>query len=96
MIGDFYPTAQDVTGGFARIGRALRSTPTMEKPMSELKKTTPPTAFTPEEKLRVAFAHICLGVDQHTLSAMYGINPGRVAEAVNAVRSALTKKEPTA
>lgn len=47
------------------------------------------TALAPDEKLRVAFAHMVLGVDQHTLAAMYGVNSGRVAEAVTAVRQAL-------
>jgi hypothetical protein len=47
------------------------------------------TAFSPEDKIRVAFAHLCLGIDQHKLAGMYGINPGRVAEAVKAVREAV-------
>lgn len=50
---------------------------------------TPKTSLAPDEKLRVAFAHIVLGVDQHVLAAMYGVNPGRVAEAVTQVRAAV-------
>jgi hypothetical protein len=55
---------------------------TIEKPENK-------TAFSPEDKIRVAFAHLCLGIDQHKLAGMYGINPGRVAEAVKAVREAV-------
>ena len=47
------------------------------------------TQLTPDEKLRVAYAHIINGVDQHVLSALFGINPGRVNEAIMAVRRAI-------
>lgn len=47
------------------------------------------TALTPEERIRVAFGHLCLGVDQHLLAALYGVNSARVAEAVAAVREAV-------
>jgi len=56
-------------------------------------KSKPSTSLAPVEKVRVAFAHICLGVDQHTLASMYGINPGRVSEAVKAVREAVKNIE---
>ena len=47
------------------------------------------TALTPDEKLRVASAHLLSGVDQHVLASIFGVNPGRIAEAVTAVRAAL-------
>ena len=39
-----------------------------------------------EDVLRIAFAHLVLGIDQHKIAAMYGINSGRVAEIVKAIR----------
>lgn len=47
----------------------------------------------PDERLRVAFAHLCLGVDQHALAAVFGVNPGRVAEAVALAREAFAFPE---
>lgn len=47
------------------------------------------TALTPQEKLRVAVAHLCEGVDQHVLAALMGVNQGRINEAVTAVRRAI-------
>ena len=44
------------------------------------------TQLTAEEKITVSWAHLVKGVDQHTLAAMYNVNPGRVAEAIAAVR----------
>lgn len=35
----------------------------------------------PHDKIRVAFGHYCLGIDQHDLAALFGVNPGRVSEA---------------
>lgn len=46
-------------------------------------------ALTPRERIQVAFAHLVLGIDQHDLAATFGVNSGRVAEAVNAVRQAV-------
>lgn len=46
------------------------------------------TALTPEEKLIAAWAHITQGVSQQTLAAIYGVNSGRIAEAVKAARKA--------
>jgi hypothetical protein len=52
-------------------------------------------ALAPKDKLRVAFMHIIGGVEQHILAAGFNVNPGRVAEAVTAVRDALgIKPEP--
>lgn len=42
-----------------------------------------------EQQICVAWAYFVQGVDQATLSALYGVNQGRVAEACKAVRQAL-------
>jgi hypothetical protein len=47
------------------------------------------TSLTPEEKIKAAYLHEIMGVDQHILAAAYGVNPGRVAEAIKTVRSAI-------
>ena len=47
------------------------------------------TALTSEEKLKAAYFHIVRGVDQHVLADMFNVNPGRIAEAVSAVRVAI-------
>jgi hypothetical protein len=51
----------------------------------------------PLEKLKAAYMHDVLGVDQHIIAAFFGINSGRVNEAIRDVRQAigLTRKEPT-
>lgn len=46
-------------------------------------------ALTPLEKLRVAYFHEVRGVEQHVLADWTGVNPGRVAEAIVAVRKAI-------
>jgi len=46
------------------------------------------TALTPDEKLKAAWGHLIQGVDQHTIAALYGVNPARVAEAIAAARAA--------
>jgi hypothetical protein len=47
------------------------------------------TALTPAEKLRCAVAVLLDGFDQHRVAALMGVNPGRVNEAVMAVRQAI-------
>jgi hypothetical protein len=47
------------------------------------------TALTPDEVLRVAFAHLLYGVDQHALAMLFTVNPGRIAEAVKAIEWAM-------
>ena len=47
------------------------------------------TELTPEEKLRAAHAHIINGVDQHVIASLFAVNPGRVNEAIMAVRRAI-------
>jgi hypothetical protein len=49
----------------------------------------PKTRLEPDEKLKAAYAHEILGVEQHVIAALYGINSGRVAEAVAEVRKAV-------
>jgi hypothetical protein len=49
----------------------------------------PKVALTPAEKLRVAVAVLIEGFDQHRVAALMGVNPGRVNEAVMAVRQAI-------
>jgi outer membrane receptor protein involved in Fe transport len=46
-------------------------------------------ALTPAEKLRVAVAVLVDGFDQHRVAALMGVNPGRINEAVVAVRQAI-------
>lgn len=60
-----------------------------EKPFVEHK-----TALTPAEKLRVAVAVLVWGWDQHKVAALMDVNPGRVAEAVVAIRAALNGEHP--
>jgi hypothetical protein len=47
------------------------------------------TTLTPAERLRVAVAVLVDGFDQHRVAALMGVNPGRVNEAVVAVRKAI-------
>ena len=44
--------------------------------------------LTPDEKLRAAYAHLINGVDQHHIAALFGVNAGRVNEAIQDVRKA--------
>jgi hypothetical protein len=46
-------------------------------------------SLSPEEKLRVAHAHIINRIEQHHIASLFGVNSGRVAEAVAAVRKAV-------
>jgi len=46
----------------------------------------PKVSLDPEEVLRIAAAHLLMGVHQHTLASMWGTDSGRVAEAVIALR----------
>jgi len=51
------------------------------------------TELTPDEKLRAAYANIINGVEQHHIAALFGVNSGRVNEAVQAVRAAIGMKK---
>jgi len=42
----------------------------------------------PNEVLIVAYAYLIGGVDQQVLAAIYGVNAGRISEAVTVVREA--------
>lgn len=48
--------------------------------------TEPKKSLTPNEVLIVANAALVSGVFQHHLAAMYGVDSGRIAEAVVAIR----------
>lgn len=48
------------------------------------------TFLTPAEKLRVAHAHLVDGVSQEVIARLMGVNAGRVNEAIQAVRAALS------
>lgn len=46
----------------------------------------PKTDLTPDEKVRVAYFHLIRGLDQHMLADIFGVNLGRVNEAITAIR----------
>lgn len=52
-------------------------------------------SLTPDERLRAAYGHFILGIHQHDLAAVMGVNSGRVNEAVMAVRVAITDPKGT-
>jgi len=45
--------------------------------------------LTHDEKLRAAYAYLINGVAQHHIAALYGVNQGRVSEAVALVAKAV-------
>lgn len=45
--------------------------------------------LTHDEKLRAAYAYLISGVAQHHIAALYGVNQGRVSEAVAMVAKAV-------
>ena len=47
------------------------------------------TTLEPEEKLKAAYLHEFMGLDMHTLTVVFGVNPGRIAEAISDVRRAI-------
>ena len=47
------------------------------------------TSLTPMEKLKAAYAHEVHGVSQHAIASLYGVNQGRIADAVSSVRKAV-------
>ena len=46
-------------------------------------------SLTPEEILRVAHAHLVLGIEQHHLASIMGVNSGRINEACRAIEWAM-------
>jgi hypothetical protein len=46
-------------------------------------------ALTFEEKITAAWAYYVKGIDQHTLAAIYSVNPGRISEACKTIATAL-------
>ena len=57
--------------------------------MTERRGYTPKTQLTPEEKLKAAYFYLIRGVAQHVLADMFEVNPGRIADAITAVRAAI-------
>lgn len=57
--------------------------------MTEAREYSAPKALTPEQRLVAAHMHIIGGVAIHTIAGSFGVNSGRVAEAVTAVRRAI-------
>lgn len=49
----------------------------------------PKVDLTPRERIQVAFGYLYLGIDQHLLASLFGVNPGRVSETITAVREAV-------
>lgn len=47
------------------------------------------TTLDPVEKIKAAYTHEVLGVDQHVIAAWFGINAARVNEAIQDVRKAV-------
>lgn len=52
------------------------------------------THLTPDEKLRAAHAHLINGVDQHVIALLFGVNAGRVNEAIMVIRAAIADIQP--
>jgi hypothetical protein len=46
------------------------------------------TCLDPREKIKAAYLHEVMGVDQHIIAVFFGVNPGRIAEAIIDVRKA--------
>lgn len=49
----------------------------------------PKASLSPEEKLKAAYLHEITGLDYQTLTIIFGVNPGRIADAITAVREAV-------
>lgn len=46
------------------------------------------TSLTPNERIRVAFAHFVLGIEQQHIAMLLAVNMGRVNEACRAIQLA--------
>jgi hypothetical protein len=55
----------------------------------------PKASLSPEEKLKAAYLHEVVGLDYHTLTIIFGVNPGRIADAIKDVRLAVGLAEET-
>jgi len=51
------------------------------------------THLTPDEKLRAAYAYLINDIEQHHIASLFGVNSGRIAETVMAVRAAVGMPE---
>jgi hypothetical protein len=46
------------------------------------------TDLTPREVLKIAYAHLILGIEQMPLATQYETNQGRISEAISVVKEA--------
>lgn len=53
----------------------------------------PKASLSPEEKLKAAYLHDIVGLDYQTLTIVFGVNPARIAEAINAIHVATGMSE---
>jgi hypothetical protein len=58
--------------------------------MSQARNHVEKTQLSPEEKIKVTYFHLIKGIAQHTLADMFDVNIGRVNEAIDAVRQAVS------
>jgi len=56
--------------------------------MTHRRGFTPKTDLTPEEKILAAYLYECRGVAQQVLADVFGVNQGRINEALTAIRRA--------
>jgi transposase-like protein len=56
--------------------------------MTHRRGFVPKTDLTPEEKIRAAYLYECRGVAQQVLADVFGVNQGRINEALTAIRRA--------
>jgi hypothetical protein len=49
----------------------------------------PKASLSPEDKLKAAYLHEIVGLDYQTLTIIFGVNPGRIADAIKGIREAI-------
>lgn len=49
------------------------------------------TDLTPKEKIKAVAAYEVYGVPQHALAFIFEVNPGRINEAISAVRKSVSE-----
>jgi hypothetical protein len=60
--------------------------------MAQARGFVPKAKLTPKEKLTCAYYCIVRGITQHDMAGVYGVNPGRVAEAITAVKAVIERE----
>jgi len=58
------------------------------------KSFSPKTQLDPTEKLKAAYLHEVMGIEMMAIAIVFGVNQGRVSEAITAIRKA-TGAKPT-